>query len=268
MAHSRILLLPDRLSMVSRTLMDVWQRRGRTFSERSGLLQRADAIRGIMDESLLFLQCVKGLVLDVGCGNGIPTLSLVQRHQVIGVDFASTMLLRAKSNLPSVGFLRASIDHLPLRSDSIQAVTCFFVLSDYSNPTNIVNELQRVLQVQGRIILGDYSSDDDLNNLMDELQVKILGKGREMFRLSPEAMSILVQRSGLKVKTVKKLSHQLTIPLDTFINQLYLSSVGSEYRERQLNKNQWRKFLGGWVKGSEVHLTRRFVLALGENPNP
>ena len=89
-----------------------------------------------------------------------------------------------------------------------------------------------------------------------------------MFRLSPEAMSILVQRSGLKVKTVKKLSHQLTIPLDTFINQLYLSSVGSEYRERQLNKNQWRKFLGGWVKGSEVHLTRRFVLALGENPNP
>ena len=248
--------------------MDLWQRRGRTFGERSGLLQRAEAIRGVMDESLLFLQCVEGLVLDVGCGDGIPTISLVQRHQVIGVDFASSMLVRAKSNLPSVGFLRASIDHLPLRSASISAVTCFFVLSDYSNPTNIVNELQRVLQVQGRIILGDYSSDDDLNNLIDGLQVKILGKGRGMFRLSPEAISILVQRSSLKVKAVKNLYHQLTLSLDTFINQLYLSSVGSEYRKRRLSEDQWRKFLGAWVKGSEVHLTRRFVLVLGEKPNP
>jgi len=253
--------------MVSRALMDLWQRRGRAFGERSSLLRRTEAIRGIMDESLLFLQCVEGLVLDVGCGDGIPTVSLVQRHQVIGVDFASTMLLRAKSNLPSANFLRASIDHLPLRSASISAVTCFFVLSDYSNPTNIVNELQRVLQVQGRIILADYSSNDDFNNLMDDLHVRVLGKGRDMFRLTPEAMSILVQRSGLKVKAVKELSYRLTIPLDTFINQLYLSSAGPQYREKQLSKDQWRKFLGGWVKGSEVHLTRRFVLVLGEKPN-
>ena len=254
--------------MVSRVLMDLWERRGRTFGERSSLLQRAAAIRGIMDESLLFLRCVKGLVLDVGCGDGIPTVSLVQHHQVIGVDFASTMLLRAKSNLPSADLLRASIEHLPLRSASVPAVTCFFVLSDYSNPTNILNEPGRVLQVQGRIILADYSSNDDFNNLLDDLQVRILGKGRDMFRLSPEAMSSLVRRSGLKVKTVKELSHRLTIPLDTFINQLYLSSVGPQYREKQLSKDQWRKLLGGWVKGSEVHVTRRFLLVLGEKPNP
>jgi ubiquinone/menaquinone biosynthesis C-methylase UbiE len=221
-----------------------------------------------MEESLLFLEGVEGLVLDVGCGDGIPTVFLVQRHQVVGVDFASSMLLRAKSNLPSVSFLRASIDHLPLRSASMSAVTCFFVLSDYSDPTNIVNELQRVLQVQGRIILADYSSDDDLNNLTDELQVKLLGKGRDMFRLSPEATSHLLQRPGLNVRTVKELTYQLVIPLESFINQLYLSSLGSEYRERQFSKNQWRKFLGGWVKGSEVHLTRRFVLVLGEKLTP
>jgi SAM-dependent methyltransferase len=253
--------------MVSRALMDLWERRGRTFGERSGLLQRAEVIRGVMEESLLFLQCVKGMVLDVGCGDGIPTVSLVQHHQVVGVDFASTMLLRAKSNLLSAGLLRASIDHLPLRSASIPAVTCFFVLSDYYNPTHIVNEFGRVLQAQGRIILADYSSNDDLNNLLDDLQVRILGKGRDMFRLSPEAISALVRRSGLKVKAFKELSYRLTISLDAFINQLYLSSVGPQYRERQLSKDKWRMFLAGWVKGSEIHLTRRFVLVLGENPN-
>ena len=250
--------------MASKVLMDLWQRRGRTFSERSILLQRAQAIQEVMDESLLYLQSIKGAVVDVGCGDGIPTASLVQHHQVIGMDFATTMLSRTKSNLPSLDPLRASIDHIPLRTASIPAVTCFFVLSDYSDPTNIMKELGRVLRAQGRIILADYSSNDDLNNLIDDLQARILGKSRGMFRPSPEAMSMLVQRTGLKVKAAEELAHPLTIPIDNFINQLYLSSVGAQYREKELSKHQWMMFLGGWLKGSEVHITRRFVLVLGE----
>ena len=250
--------------MISRTLMELWQRRGTTFSERSSLLHRADAIRGIMDETLVYLQNVKGPVLDVGCGDGLPTISLIQQHQVIGVDFASTMLRRMKSNLPLADLLMGSIDHLPVRGASMSAVTCYFVLSDYSDPTNIVNELSRVLQVNGRIVLSDYSSNDDFNNLLDDLQVKILGKSRDMFRLNQDAIGILLRRSGLNVKTVKELSYPLTIPLDTFINQLYLSSVGPQYKEKELSGDQWRKLLGVWIKRLEVHVTRRFVLALGE----
>jgi len=254
--------------MVSRALMELWQRRGITFTERSTLLQRANAIHGVMDESLRYLQGVKGIVVDVGCGDGIPTASLVQHYQVIGIDFASTMLSWTKSNLPSLDPLRASIDKLPIESASISAVTCFFVLSDYSNPTSILNELCRVLQVQGKFILADYSSNDDLNNLIDELQVKILGKHRGMFRPNPEGMSILVQRSGLNINAVKELSYDLTIRLDDFINQLYLSSVGPQYRERRLSENQWVEFLAGWLKGSEVHVTRRFGLVLSEKSDP
>jgi len=253
--------------MVSRALMDLWERRGRTFGERSSLVRRAEAMRGVMNESLLFLENIKGFVLDVGCGDGIPTVSLVQHHQVIGVDFASTMLLRAKSNLPSADFLRSSINHLPLRSCSMPAVTCFFVLSDYYDPIDIMEELGRVLQAQGRIILADYSSNDDFNNLLDDLQISLLGKGRGMFRLSPEAMRILVQRSGLKVEACKELSYRLTISLDTFISQLYFSSVGPQYRQRQLSEDQWRMFLGGWLTGSEVHLMRKFVLVLAQKPD-
>jgi len=205
--------------------------------------------------------------LDVGCGDGIPTDFLVQHHQVIGIDFASTMLSRAKSNLPSLDLVRASIDHLPIQSASVPAVTCFFVLSDYSDRTSIVNELYRVLQVQGRIVLADYSSNDELNNLIDDLQIRILGKDRGMFRPSPDAMSILVQSSGLKAKAVKELSYHLTTPIDDFVGQLHLSSVGPQYWEKRLSKGQWMDFLAGWLKGTEVHVTRRFVLVLGEKSN-
>jgi SAM-dependent methyltransferase len=250
--------------MVSRSLMNLWERRGRTFGERSNLVHRADVIRGVMEESLHFLQGISGVVLDVGCGDGIPTVSLVKYHQVIGVDFTSTMLLRAKSNLPSADLLRGSINHLPLRSGSMPAVTCFFVLSDYYNPINIVSELGRVLQPQGRIILADYSSNDDFNNLLDDLQIRILGKDRGMFRLNPEAMRMLAEKSGLKVDAFKELHYRLTLSLDTFINQLYFSSVGPQYRERRLSDNEWRMFLGGWLKESELQLMRRFVLVLAE----
>jgi hypothetical protein len=34
------------------------------------------------------------------------------------------------------------------------------------------------------------------------------------------------------LKSASKLSHELTIPLDTFVNQLYLSSVGSDEKIR------------------------------------
>ena len=250
--------------MVSRALMNLWERRGRTFGERSNLVHRADVIRGVMEESLHFLQGISGVVLDVGCGDGIPTVSLVKYHQVIGVDFTSTMLLRAKSNLPSADLLRGSINHLPLRSGSMPAVTCFFVLSDYYNPINIVSELGRVLQPQGRIILADYSSNDDFNNLLDDLQIRILGKDRGMFRLNPEAMRMLAEKSGLKIDAFKELTYPLTLSLDTFINQLYLSSVGPQYKERRLSDNEWRIFLGGWLKESELQLMRRFVLVLAK----
>ena len=216
-----------------------------------------------MNEALLFLEPVKGVVLDVGCGDGIPTTYLIQNHQVIGVDFASTMLLRAKASLRSIDLVTASIDHLPFPNSSIPAVTCFFVLSDYHNPSELATELCRVLQNHGRIVLADYSSHDDFNNILDELQVKVLGRGRGMFRPSPEAMAVMAEDSGLKVDTVKELTYPLTISLEAFVNQLYFSSVGPEYRAKQLGNDEWRKLLGERLRGSEIRLTRRFALVLG-----
>jgi len=247
-----------------RKLMDLWQRRGETFGRRSGLLRRGEALQAIMNESLLFLEGLEGPILDVGCGDGVPTATLVQHYRVIGVDFALTMLRRAKLNLPSADLLRASIDHLPLQNESVPAVTCYFVLSDYANRTSLLTELQRVLHARGKLVLADYSSNDDFNNLLDDLQKEVLGKSRDMFRLDSDALSREVEKAGFKVKTSRELYYPLKTRLDTFVDQLYLSSAGAQYKERQLTEDQWRRLLGKWVEGSEVHVTRRFALVLAE----
>lgn len=247
--------------------MGLWQRRGETFGKRSELLRRGEVLQGIMKESLIFLADLEGPILDVGCGDGVPTATLVQRYRVIGVDFASTMLRRAKLDLPSVDLLRASVDRLPLQDNSIPAVTCYFVLSDYDEKIPLLREMQRVLQPKGKLLVADYSSNDDFNNLLDELQKRVLGKGRGMFRLDPYSLSRKAERAGLKVRASKEIHYPLRTALDTFIDQLYLSSAGEEYRERPLTKEQWRELLAEWLDGSEIHVTRRFALILAEKTN-
>jgi len=245
-------------------LMDLWQRRGDTFGERSGLLRRGEALQGIMSESLRFLGDLEGPVLDVGCGDGVPTGTLAHGYRVLGVDFALTMLQRARSSLPSADFLRASIDRLPLQSGVMPAVTCYFVLSDYADRHSLLSELQRVLRAKGKLALADYSSNDDFNNLLDDLQMRILRKDRAMFRLDPDTLSREVKEAGFKVKTSKELHHPLRIPLDAFVDQLYLSSAGAQYKEKQLSEDQWRRLLKKRIEASEVHVTRRFALVLAE----
>ena len=42
------------------------------------------------------------LVLDIGCGNGVPaTKELAGRHQVLGVDISPEQVARAKANVPA-----------------------------------------------------------------------------------------------------------------------------------------------------------------------
>jgi len=247
-----------------RKLMDLWQRRGETFGERSDLVRRGETVQGVMNESLRFLGDLEGPVLDVGCGDGVPTSTLVQHYRVIGVDFALTMLQRARSSLPSVDFLRASIDLLPFANGVMSAVTCYFVLSDYSDRHLLLSELQHVLRPRGKLVLADYSSNDDFNNLLDDLQMTILGKDRGMFRLQLDDLSREVGKAGFKVKASRELYYPLRIPLDAFVDQLYLSSVGAQYKEKQLSKDQWRRLLEKWIEASEVHVTRRLALVLAE----
>jgi len=250
--------------MSLRKLMDLWQRRGETFGRRSGLLQRGVALQSIMNESFLFLRDLEGPVLDVGCGDGIPTSSLVQHFHVIGVDFALTMLNRAKASLPSADFLRASIGHLPLRHNVMSAVTCYFVLSDHAEWNLLLRELWRVLLPRGKLVLADYSLNDDFNNLLDDLQRRVLGKDRGMFRPDPDSLSREVEKAEFKVRTFRELHYPLRIRLDTFIDQLHLSSTGDQYKEKRLTEDQWRRLLEKWIEESEVLVTRRFALVLAE----
>ncbi len=96
-----------------------------------------------------------GTALDVGSGPGNVTASLARAAGpdglALGVDISEPMLARAvrAESGPQVGFLRADAQRLPLRDNSVDAITSFFVLQLIPDPAAALAEMARVLR-QGR----------------------------------------------------------------------------------------------------------------------
>jgi arsenite methyltransferase len=100
---------------------------------------------------------VGGIALDVGCGPGNVTASLARAAGsgglALGVDISAAMLTRAvrAEAGPQVGFIRAAAQQLPLRDETVDAVTSIAVLQLVSEPASALAEMARVLKPGGRL---------------------------------------------------------------------------------------------------------------------
>ncbi len=93
--------------------------------------------------------------LDVACGTGMSTVALAEhaRH-VTGIDVSPAMM-RAARQAPNVTYCFASAELLPLRADSIDAVTCCSGIH-WFDQTRFFAELRRVLRPAGWVGLYDH----------------------------------------------------------------------------------------------------------------
>jgi arsenite methyltransferase len=98
-----------------------------------------------------------GVALDVGSGPGNITAALARAAGpdgvALGVDISDPMLeraVRAEAG-PQVGFLRADAQQLPLRDETVDAVTSLAVLQLVPNPRVALTEIARVLRPGGRV---------------------------------------------------------------------------------------------------------------------
>ena len=100
-----------------------------------------------------------GVALDVGSGPGNVTASLARAAGpdglALGVDISEPMLARAVAAEagPNVGFLRADAQQLPLRDETVDAVTSLAVLQLVPNPSATLAEIVRVLRPGGRVAI-------------------------------------------------------------------------------------------------------------------
>jgi arsenite methyltransferase len=100
-----------------------------------------------------------GTALDVGSGPGNVTASLARAAGpdglALGVDISEPMLARAvrAEAGPQVGFIRADAQRLPLRDNTVDAITSLAVLQLIPDPAAALAEMARVLRPGGRLAL-------------------------------------------------------------------------------------------------------------------
>lgn len=95
-------------------------------------------------------------VLDAGCGDGMFSSLLYKKGaDVVGVDFSDKAITFAKTLLPSVNFVKTSIESLPFSNNSFDKIFLIETLEHFPPEKifQILSELRRVLKNEGVLII-------------------------------------------------------------------------------------------------------------------
>ncbi len=104
------------------------------------------------------LREIKGeMILDIGSGFGTLTLEIAKNNpdsKIYGVDIHDSHTGQAQMNarilgVPNLEFKTGSIYALPFKSDSMDAVTCFYMLHHLEDLKLALMEIKRVLKKGG-----------------------------------------------------------------------------------------------------------------------
>ena len=98
-------------------------------------------------------------ILEIGCGTGKNTEYLLTKAvRLIGTDFSSEMLARAKSKIKSenVEFRQMDLREVwDFPENSFDLITCSLVLEHIENLDFVFAEASRVLRAGGRFYIGE-----------------------------------------------------------------------------------------------------------------
>jgi SAM-dependent methyltransferase len=107
------------------------------------------------------------LVLDAGCGTGLPLARLLRQHgcRPIGLDSSAAMIARFGRNLPGVPAVRARLQACPIADRTLHAVVAWGVMFhlDHREQREAVAEVSRVLRPGGLFLFtsGDAHGSKD-----------------------------------------------------------------------------------------------------------
>lgn len=126
-------------------------------------------------------------VVDLGCGDGRNLAALVAGgFGCIGVDIAPTGLAHARTTAAPAFLLRADATDTGLIDNSVDAVTCFDVFGQISDPTHLVREARRILRPGGVFVVNAFTLDDGTYGEGDEIGPHTFAYKDTLFRYYDE----------------------------------------------------------------------------------
>ena len=176
-----------------------WDRRSETYDEKRFSFFRFFQQRVISLMPLRESDCV----LDIGCGTGWAVRYMAGRlqdgGQAYGVDISDKMIekaVTASSDLGNVHFQPADAEELPFEGDFFNSIICTNSFHHYKNPVRVLEEINRVLKLEGRVYLMDPTADGFLVRRLDK---RFRRKEREHVKFySSYEYRLLFQKANLR----------------------------------------------------------------------
>jgi SAM-dependent methyltransferase len=130
--------------------------------------------------------------VDIGCAYGYVTELLSQLHyDAVGLDISKYALGSGEK----IGRIQGDAQTLPLRSDSIDVISCFDTLEHLSAPRLLLKESRRCLHSEGVLIIENPIANpidivSDRLHKMDEIHPSLL---------TFQEITSIVEKSGFRV---------------------------------------------------------------------
>lgn len=142
-------------------------------------------------------------VLDVGCGPGVYCAEFNRRgFSVVGVDYASSVIDKAKKDFPHLKFVVGSAYELPFGDNSFDLVSCIGVLQCVYYPEKIIKELCRVSKKH--VIVSTLLRNKKLAEPLRFLKKKLETDAWPTRDYHPSELEELFEEHGFFVKTILK----------------------------------------------------------------
>ena len=120
-------------------------------------------------------------MLDIGCGTGTflaQCLASGLKMEVTGLDLAYNMIQQATYKADYIGnngsvmnFMVGDAEHLPFESGYFDMITCSNSFHHYPHQLQSVQEMRRVLNGNGQLLIVDGHRDDPLGYLIFDVLI-------------------------------------------------------------------------------------------------
>ena len=147
-------------------------------------------------------------LIDIGCGPG-AFLSLVEemfpRIQLNALDLSEAMIHETKERLSNTAIVTVGdAENMQLQDEQYQAVTCNMSIHHYPHPQDALNEMYRILQPGGYLLLNDMDCIAPIRAAANWLFPKLPGGDVKMY--SREEIEGMVRSAGFQKIQYRKIS--------------------------------------------------------------
>jgi len=200
-------------------------------------------------------------VLDIATGTGHTAFALAPYvHSVIGIDITEEMLAKArilqeKNKLRNVSFQLADAHDLPFPDESFDIVTCRRAPHHFSDIRIAIDEMYRVLQTRGRLVIDDRSVPENrfvdqmmnrLDTLHDESHVRQYGSSEWKSFLEGSGFEVQMIMSYTKHRPLSALTTGVTKENVEEIQRLISNLSTKEEKALNLARVEGHIYMNHW----------------------